>query len=119
MSLPGRAFDARTRSDSVEREEHESDDRVIAGDSAARLALTIVLLARCWRRRRGRRRSSPSRGAPAAQAASARRGGEANLVLPDLSQVDVGGYDGRIAADDRPGRLARSASCSAWSSSTS
>ena len=26
----------------------------------------------------------------------ARRGGEANLVLPDLSTVDVGGYDGRM-----------------------
>ena len=26
----------------------------------------------------------------------ARRGGEANLVLPDLGTVDVGGYDGRM-----------------------
>jgi K(+)-stimulated pyrophosphate-energized sodium pump len=30
------------------------------------------------------------------QAGEARRGGEANLVLPDLGQVDVGGYDGRM-----------------------
>src|SRR6187401_628464 len=28
--------------------------------------------------------------------AEARRGGEANLVLPDLGTVDVGGYDGRM-----------------------
>ena len=28
--------------------------------------------------------------------AKARRGGEANLVLPDLGTVDVGGYDGRM-----------------------
>jgi len=32
-------------------------------------------------------------GAPGAEA---RRGGEANLVLPDLGTVDVGGYDGRM-----------------------
>ena len=30
------------------------------------------------------------------QAGEPRRGGEANLVLPDLGQVDVGGYDGRM-----------------------
>src|SRR5690349_18480636 len=33
--------------------------------------------------------------APGAPAAEERRGGEANLVLPDLGQVDVGGYDSR------------------------
>jgi K(+)-stimulated pyrophosphate-energized sodium pump len=33
--------------------------------------------------------------APAGQAPAARAGGEANLVLPDLSLVDVGGYHGR------------------------
>jgi K(+)-stimulated pyrophosphate-energized sodium pump len=40
----------------------------------------------------------PEPAAPAAQAAAPegeRRGGEANLVLPDLNLVRVGGYDGR------------------------
>jgi K(+)-stimulated pyrophosphate-energized sodium pump len=40
----------------------------------------------------------PEPAAPAAQAAApegARRGGEANLILPDLGQVTVGGYDSR------------------------
>jgi K(+)-stimulated pyrophosphate-energized sodium pump len=38
----------------------------------------------------------PEPAAPAAQAPEGeRRGGEANLVLPDLSLVQVGGYDGR------------------------
>ena len=39
----------------------------------------------------------PEPAAPAAQAApeGERRGGEANLALPDLSLVTVGGYDGR------------------------
>src|SRR5262245_20959615 len=41
----------------------------------------------------------PEPAAPAAAAAQApqgeRRGGEANLVLPDLDLVTVGGYDGR------------------------
>ena len=33
--------------------------------------------------------------AAAAQAGERRVGGEASLVLPDLGQVDVGGYNGR------------------------
>ena len=33
--------------------------------------------------------------AAAAQAGERRTGGEASLVLPDLGQVDVGGYNGR------------------------
>src|SRR5690349_11243663 len=33
--------------------------------------------------------------APGAPATEERRGGEANLVLPDLGQVDVGGFDSR------------------------
>ena len=52
-------------------------------------------------------------GAAAAQAERT-AGGEANLVLPDLAQVDVGGYDGRDAADGRDGRRGARASSSAW-----
>ena len=65
--------------------------------SGAMVALAIVLVtalmapAAAWAQQ-------PEPAAPAAQAAAPegeRRGGEANLVLPDLSQVTVGGYDGR------------------------
>ena len=87
--------------------------------SGAMVALAIVLVtallapAAAWR-------SSPSRlHRPHRPRRSARRGGEANLVLPDLDQVDVGGYNGRTLLHDRPGRLARSACSSGWSSSTS
>jgi K(+)-stimulated pyrophosphate-energized sodium pump len=38
----------------------------------------------------------PEPAAPAAAAGEHRRGGEANLVLPDLGQVDVGGYSSRL-----------------------
>ena len=65
--------------------------------SGAMVALAIVLVtalmgpATAWAQQ-------PEPAAPAAQAAAAqgeRRGGEANLVLPDLNQVPVGGYQGR------------------------
>jgi K(+)-stimulated pyrophosphate-energized sodium pump len=38
----------------------------------------------------------PEPAAPAAAAGEHRPGGEANLVLPDLGQVDVGGYSSRL-----------------------
>ncbi len=47
-----------------------------------------------------------------AESASAHQGGEANLVLPDLSTVDFHGINGRVAADERPCWSARSACCS-------
>jgi len=65
--------------------------------SGAMVALAIVLVtaligpATAWAQQ-------PEPAAPAAQAAApegGRRGGEANLVLPDLNQVPVGGYQGR------------------------
>src|SRR6185503_15787085 len=66
--------------------------------SAAMAALAIVLVtaligpATAWAQQ-------PEPAAPAAAAQAApegeRRGGEANLVLPDLNQVPVGGYQGR------------------------
>src|SRR6185436_17793762 len=65
--------------------------------SAAMVALAIVLVtaligpATAWAQQ-------PELAAPAAQAAAPegeRRGGEANLILPDLNQVPVGGYQGR------------------------
>ena len=89
--------------------------------SGAMVALAIVLVtalmgpATAWAQQ-------PEPAAPAAQAAAPegeRRGGEANLVLPDLNQVPVGGYQGRTPAHDRPRASPRSASCSGWSSSTS
>jgi hypothetical protein len=68
--------------------------------SGAMVALAIVLVTvlmgpvAAWAQQ-------PAPAAPAAQAApeGARRGGEANLILPDLGQVTVGGYDSRSAAD--------------------
>jgi K(+)-stimulated pyrophosphate-energized sodium pump len=65
--------------------------------SGAMVALAIVLVtalmgpAIAWAQQ-------PEPAAPAAQAAAPegeRRGGEANLVLPDLNRVPVGGYQGR------------------------
>jgi K(+)-stimulated pyrophosphate-energized sodium pump len=64
--------------------------------SGAMVALAIVLVSvlmgpgAAWAQQ-------PEPAAPAAPAAPAgeRRGGEANLVLPDLNQVPVGGYEGR------------------------
>jgi K(+)-stimulated pyrophosphate-energized sodium pump len=65
--------------------------------SGAMVALAIVLVTvlmgpvNAWAQQ-------PEPAAPAAQAAAPegeRRGGEANLVLPDLNQVPVGGYQGR------------------------
>jgi hypothetical protein len=53
------------------------------------------------------------------QAGERRGGGEASLVLPDLGQVDVGGYNGRTLPDDSASAWRSSASCSASSSSIS
>ena len=100
------------------KEEHESDDasrcKAIA---AARAALVIAAADRAGGAGGRVRRSSPSRLRRRAGAqAEHRPGGEANLVLPDLGQVDVGGYNGRTLLMIGLGRLARSACCSAWSS---
>ena len=50
----------------------------------------------------------PEPAVPEVQAeAEPRAGGEANLVLPDLSLVDVGGYDSRtLLLNDEPARRA-------------
>jgi K(+)-stimulated pyrophosphate-energized sodium pump len=53
------------------------------------LATALMAPAAAWAQQ-------PAPAAPAAQAPEGeRRGGEANLVLPDLNQVPVGGYQGR------------------------
>ena len=63
-----------------------------AGRLAALLALLAAMLA--VPSRALAQQPEPA-GAAAAQAERDRRGGEAALVLPDLEQVDVGGYNGR------------------------
>ena len=84
---------------------------MVAGDRAADRAGGARR--RVWR-------SSPSRLRPRRPAAEGEHaGGEANLVLPDLSQVDVGGYNGRTLLMIGIGRLGARHRCSAWSSSTS
>ena len=63
---------------------------------------------------RPRYAQAPGARGRAAPGAGPHAGGEANLVLPDLSTQDVPGDQRPHAADGRPGRVRASASRSAW-----
>jgi hypothetical protein len=78
-------------------------------------ALVVPVLASVLRRAGRAAALVHAQAQPASQdeAAPAHAGGEANLVLPDLSVVDFHGINGRTAADERPAGVRARACCSA------